>query len=88
MAVWGDLGSILRILYHKDFRDVRTPSQTPDPFISAKMGAANTPACRGTAYVVFEELDPSAFGNRLPQFASRCSARLWISTLEKGRPRR
>ena len=43
--------------------------QTPDPFISAKMGAASTPAYRGTAYVVFEELDLSAFGNRLPQIS-------------------
>ncbi len=43
--------------------------QGPDPFISAKMGAANTPAYRGTAYVVFEELDLSAFGNRLPQIS-------------------
>jgi len=44
-------------------------AQGPDPFISAKMGAANTPAYRGTAYVVFEELDLSAFGNRLPQIS-------------------
>ena len=29
-------------------------AQTADPFISAKIGAANTPAYRGTAYVVFE----------------------------------
>jgi hypothetical protein len=43
--------------------------QGPDPFISAKMGAANTPAFRGTAYVVFEELNLSAFGNRLPQIS-------------------
>jgi hypothetical protein len=43
--------------------------QIPDPFITAKMGAANTPAYRGTAYVVFEELDLSAFGNRLPQIS-------------------
>jgi hypothetical protein len=44
-------------------------AQTPDPFITAKMGAANTPAYRGTAYVVFEELDLSGFGNRLPQIS-------------------
>ena len=44
-------------------------AQTPDPFIAARMGAANTPAYRGTAYVVFEELDLSAFGNRLPQIS-------------------
>jgi hypothetical protein len=44
-------------------------AQSPDPFIAAKMGAANTPAYRGTAYVVFEELDVSGFGNRLPQIS-------------------
>ncbi|WP_444453264.1 baseplate multidomain protein megatron [Rhodobacter capsulatus] len=44
-------------------------SQTADPFIAAKMGAANTPAYRGTAYVVFEELPLAAYGNRLPQLS-------------------
>ena len=43
--------------------------QTADPFISAKMSAANTPAYRGTAYVVLEELDLTPFGNRLPQIS-------------------
>lgn len=43
-------------------------TQAADPFIAAKMGAANTPAYRGTAYVVFEELALTRFGNRLPQF--------------------
>ena len=31
-------------------------SQLADPIISAKMGAANTPAYRGTVYFVFEDL--------------------------------
>ena len=44
-------------------------TQAPDPFISAKMGAEHTPAYRGTAYVVFEELALSRFGNRLPQLS-------------------
>lgn len=44
-------------------------TQTADPFISAKMGAANTPAYRGTAYIVFEELALSTYGNRLPQLS-------------------
>ncbi|MFN3576341.1 MAG: glycoside hydrolase TIM-barrel-like domain-containing protein, partial [Tabrizicola sp.] len=44
-------------------------TQTADPFISAKMGAASTPAYRGTAYVVFEELALSTYGNRLPQLS-------------------
>ena len=44
-------------------------AQTADPFIAAKMGAASTPAYRGTAYVVFEELALSTYGNRLPQLS-------------------
>src|SRR5690606_31694784 len=44
-------------------------AQTADPFIAARMGAAGTPAYRGTAYVVFEELALSTYGNRLPQLS-------------------
>ncbi len=33
------------------------------------MGSVNTPAYRGTAYVVFEELPLSTYGNRLPQLS-------------------
>lgn len=44
-------------------------AQMPDPFIEAKMGAGATPAYRGTAYVVLEELALSRFGNRIPQFS-------------------
>jgi len=44
-------------------------AQTADPFIVAKMGAANTPAYRGTAYVVFEDLPLGNYGNRLPQLS-------------------
>jgi hypothetical protein len=44
-------------------------TQAPDPFIAAKMGAANTSAYRGTAYMVFEELALSTYGNRLPQLS-------------------
>mgnify|MGYP005843383801 CR=1 FL=1 len=44
-------------------------AQEADPFIAAKMGVDRTPAYRGTAYVVFEELALSAFGNRLPQLS-------------------
>jgi hypothetical protein len=43
--------------------------QPPDPLIEAKEGAGATPAYRGTAYVVFERLALSGFGNRLPQLA-------------------
>ena len=44
-------------------------TQMPDPLIEAVEGAGQVPAYRGTAYVVFEDLDLSPFGNRVPQFA-------------------
>ena len=44
-------------------------TQGADPFIMAKMGANKTPAYRGTAYVVFEELPLADYGNRLPQLS-------------------
>lgn len=43
-------------------------SQLPDPRIEAIEGVGRTPAFRGIAYVVIEDLDISAFGNRVPQF--------------------
>ncbi|UPH70900.1 glycoside hydrolase TIM-barrel-like domain-containing protein [Abyssibius alkaniclasticus] len=43
-------------------------SQMPDPAIEAVEGAGLAPAYRGTAYVVFEDLDLTQFGNRIPQF--------------------
>ncbi|TYO91415.1 putative tail protein [Oceanicella actignis] len=44
-------------------------AQEPDPFIAGKMGADGTPAYRGTAYVVIEDLPLANFGNRLPQIS-------------------
>ncbi|MBI5130281.1 MAG: glycoside hydrolase/phage tail family protein [Rhodopseudomonas palustris] len=43
--------------------------QAPDDLIVAKEGAANAPAYRGLAYVVFERLPLADFGNRLPQLS-------------------
>ncbi|MEM1344686.1 MAG: glycoside hydrolase TIM-barrel-like domain-containing protein, partial [Pseudomonadota bacterium] len=45
-----------------------TPDQLPDPKIEAVEGAANAPAYRGIAYLVFEDLSLEPFGNRIPQF--------------------
>lgn len=42
--------------------------QMPDPKMEAVEGAGLVPAYRGVAYVVFEDLDLSSFGNRVPQF--------------------
>ncbi|WZU64917.1 glycoside hydrolase TIM-barrel-like domain-containing protein [Yoonia algicola] len=46
---------------------VGTDDQLPDPKISAIEGVDNTPAYRGTAYVVLEDLALGQFGNRIPQ---------------------
>ncbi len=43
-------------------------TQLPDPKIVAIEGIENTPAFRGTAYVVLEDLQLEKFGNRIPQF--------------------
>ena len=44
-----------------------TETQEPDPLIEEIEGAGNTPAYRGLAYVVFEDLALEDFGNRIPQ---------------------
>lgn len=46
-----------------------TEDQFPDPAIEADVGFGRAPAFRGTAYVVLENLDLSAFGNRVPQLS-------------------
>ena len=43
--------------------------QAPDDLIVAHLGAANTPAYRGVAYIVFERLLLESYGNRLPQLS-------------------
>ena len=45
-----------------------TQDQPPDPTIAAIEGMDNTPAFRGTAYVVIENFQLARFGNRIPQF--------------------
>ena len=41
-------------------------TQTADPTIQTYVGAANTPAYRGTAYVVFDGMQLEKYGNRPP----------------------
>ncbi|MBI2801232.1 MAG: hypothetical protein HYX63_13305 [Gammaproteobacteria bacterium] len=43
-------------------------TQTADPTIQAAVGAANTPAYRGTAYVVFTDFQLADFFNHTPNF--------------------
>jgi hypothetical protein len=42
--------------------------QEPDATIAGIVGLDSTPAFRNTAYVVFDELNITQFGNRIPQF--------------------
>ncbi|HTJ56987.1 MAG TPA: glycoside hydrolase TIM-barrel-like domain-containing protein, partial [Devosiaceae bacterium] len=43
--------------------------QLPDSLIEAKQGADNAPAYRGLCYLVFEQLDLTPFGNRIPNLS-------------------
>lgn len=40
--------------------------EQPDPLIAAAEGSTRAPACRGLAYVVFEDLDLAPYYNRIP----------------------
>ncbi|MBI1261408.1 MAG: hypothetical protein GC184_06760 [Rhizobiales bacterium] len=44
-------------------------TQAPDPLIEAVEGEGEAPAYRGLAYIVFENLPVTPFGNRLPQLS-------------------
>jgi len=43
--------------------------QLPDSLIEAYLGVGNVPAYRGTAYVVFENLQLEKYGNRIPNLS-------------------
>ena len=43
-------------------------TQEPDPLIESIEGVGNVPAFRGCCYVVFEDLNVTNFGNRIPSF--------------------
>lgn len=49
-------------------------SQAPDPLIASAEGIAVTPALRGCAYAVFEELALADFGNRIPSLTFEVEA--------------
>lgn len=48
--------------------------EPPDPLIQAVEGAGRTPAYRGLAYIVFERLAVTPFGNRLPNLTFEVTA--------------
>jgi len=70
--IWADG----KLIYERDVSDalptgvtVYTGSETqdPDPTIEADVGAADTPAYRGLAYMVFANIPLADYGNRVPQ---------------------
>ena len=66
--VWAD-GRELDLTASRCASTAGARTRPPDPLIVAKEGAANAPAYRGLAYVVFERLPLAEFGNRVPQFS-------------------
>ena len=48
--------------------------QVADPLIAAAEGAGGTPAYRGLAFVVFEDMQLADFGNRIPSLTSEVEA--------------
>ncbi|WP_412506143.1 glycoside hydrolase TIM-barrel-like domain-containing protein [Roseovarius sp. SYSU LYC5161] len=51
-------------------RYLGTESQQPDPTIEAIDGGGNAPGYLGLAYLVFEDMDLSVYGNRPPQVSA------------------
>ncbi len=72
--IWAD-GKLLRggagdFKSETGFRFYRgDEGQALDPLIAASEGIGATPAYRGTAYVVFEDMALGAFGNRIPSIS-------------------
>lgn len=63
-----DAETVLASYAQADAIRVYTGSETqePDPTIEAYEGVGNVPAHRGSAYLLFDDLQLEAFGNRLP----------------------
>jgi hypothetical protein len=66
--VWAD-GKELDLSSYTNRLYTGTESQAPDALIEAKQGTETPPAFRGLAYIVFERLPLTTFGNRIPQLS-------------------
>lgn len=64
--IWMD-GKVKNLASYNHRVYLGTEDQEPDPKIAAVQGAGATPAFRGLAYIVFEDLPLEEFGNRIPQ---------------------
>ena len=59
-----------------------TEDQAADPLIASAEGIANTPAHRGIAYAVFEDLQLADFGNRIPSLTFEVEADEGMVTID------
>ncbi|WP_454915819.1 baseplate multidomain protein megatron [Xanthobacter sediminis] len=64
--IWAD-GKLMDVGGRSIRAHLGTEDQEADTWIAAKQGGAGTPAYRGVAYLVFEHLELTDYGNRLPQ---------------------
>lgn len=77
--IWAD-GKLLRGVGGDFKSDTRfrlylgTESQAVDPLIASAEGAGQTPAFRGIAYAMFEDLQLEDFGNRIPSLTFEVEA--------------
>lgn len=66
--VWAD-GKEIDLANHTWRLYRGSEDQSPDSLIEAVEGAGNAPAYRGLAYIVFERMNLTDFGNRVPQLS-------------------
>ena len=67
--IWAD-GKEISLAEHNIRIHKGSYNQNPDPLIEAIEGDENTPAYRGYAYIVFENLALDTFGNRIPNISA------------------
>ncbi len=66
--VWAD-GNVVDMTQYTYSVYLGTESQLPDSFIEGIEGVGNVPAHRGLAYVVFQNMDVTPYGSRIPSFS-------------------
>ena len=64
--VWAD-GNLIDLSQYTTRFYPGNETQSADPLVEEIEGAGNSPAYRGLAYIVFEDMPLAAFGNRIPQ---------------------
>ena len=91
----GEINEILRVWADDRLIDPKTASyrfyngsedQIPDPLIEAHQGFKRTPAFRGIAYIVIENLPLSNYGRSIPNFLFEVKRKIKIHSLTNESP--